>query len=136
MRHDDVVAACEIYERWDALARSGDIEGLLALYTPDATFESPLVPRLMKRADGTLRGHEEIRAFIVRGTERRPNELVRWHRTGEVLTDGHLLFWEYPRETPDGDQVDIAEMMEIVNGRIQHHRIYWGWRGFALLSEG
>jgi steroid delta-isomerase len=136
MQHTDVRACGDIYEAWDRLARAGDVEGLLALYAPDATLESPLVPRLLARADGTLRGPAELRPFFAAGTQRRPNELVRWQRSGEFLTDGRLLFWEYPREAPDGDQLDLAELMEIVDGRIQKHRIYWGWRGFALLNGG
>ncbi len=44
-----------------------------------------------------------------------------------------MLVWEYPRETADGDQVDILEVMEIAHGLIQHHRIYWGWFGTGLL---
>jgi ketosteroid isomerase-like protein len=109
------------------------VDGLLALYAPDAVFESPLVPRLLDRADGTLRGHAELRPFFELGGQRRPNELVRWRRTGEFLTDGRLLVWEYPRAAPEGDQVDLAEVMEIADGRIQRHRVYWGWRGVALL---
>jgi len=46
-----------------------------------------------------------------------------------------LLIWEYPRQAPDGDQVDLVEVMEIADGRIQHHRIYWGWFGTALLTS-
>jgi hypothetical protein len=133
MRQADVQTCCQIYDMWDQLARAGDVEGLLGLYAPDAVLESPLVPRLLHRPDGTPRGHAELRPFFELGAQRRPNELVRWQRSGDFLTDGRLLFWEYPRETPDGEQLDLAEVMEIVEGRIQRHRIYWGWRGFALL---
>jgi hypothetical protein len=28
---------------------------------------------------------------------------------------------------PDGDQVDLIEVIEIADGLIQHHRIYWDW---------
>jgi steroid Delta-isomerase len=86
------------------------------------------------RPSGTLRGHEEIRPFFKEGARRRPNALVRWYRTGKWLTDGEwLLVWEYPRAARDGDQVDILEVMEIADGLIQHHRIYWGWFGTGLL---
>jgi len=34
---------------------------------------------------------------------------------------------------PDGEQVDIVEVMEIAEGKIQRHRIYWGWFGVAML---
>jgi hypothetical protein len=82
-----------------------------------------------------LRGHSELRHFFTEGAKRRPNDLVRWYRTGEWLTDGHrLLIWEYPREAPDGDQVDLVEVMEIAGGKIRRHRIYWGWKGCALIA--
>ena len=52
------------------------------------------------------------------------------------LTDGErFLIWEYPREAPDGDQVDLVEVMEIADRLIQHHRVYWGCFGTALLTR-
>ena len=51
--------------------------------------------------------------FLNEGTRRRPNELVRWYRTGKYFITGDVLVWEYPRQTPDGEQVDILELMEI-----------------------
>jgi hypothetical protein len=27
-------------------------------------------------------------------------------------------------------------MMEIRDGLIQHHRVYWGWYGVAMLRDG
>jgi steroid Delta-isomerase len=98
-------AALAVYEAWHERARARDVPGLLALYAPDALLESPLVPRILgPQAGGVLRGHEQIGRFLRAGTERRPNELVRWHRSGEVHWNGRTLVWEYPRVTPDGDQ--------------------------------
>ena len=112
-----------------------DTEGLLALYAEKAVLESPLVPAILAgRANGALRGRDEMRRFFEEGARRRPNDLVRWHRTGRWLTDGErMLVWEYPRAAPDGDQVDLVEVMEVIDRLIQHHRIYWGWFGTALL---
>jgi hypothetical protein len=45
-------------------------------------------------------------------------------RTG-YLTDGTRLTWECPRRSPDGDQKDLVEMMEIRDGLIADQ--YWGW---------
>ena len=122
-----------IYTRWHEAARSRDVDALLALYTPDAELESPLAPILLNRADGVLRGHAQIREFLVEGTRRRPNELVRWHRDGRYLASGNLLVWEYPRATPQGEQVDILEFMELAGRAIRRHRIYWGWFGTQML---
>ena len=131
------LADCErIHRDWHACAKARDTEGLLALYAEDAVLESPLVLAILDdKTDGILRGRAELRHFFDEGAKRRPNDLVRWHRTGEWLTDGrHLLIWEYPRAAPNGDQVDLVEAMDIAAGLIRWHRIYWGWKGCALIA--
>ena len=55
----------------------------------------------------------DIKFFLQEGTKRRPNELVKWFRRGDYLTNGRLLVWEYPRQTDEGEQIDILELMEI-----------------------
>lgn len=123
-----------VHDEWDRRTRAHDIDGLLELYLPDATLESPLVPRVLDQLSGVLRGHDELRHFFVRGTEGRPNDLVRWYRTGEFMFDKRTLIWEYPRQAPDWEQVDLVEVMELSGPRIAHHRIYWGWYGTPLLQ--
>ena len=133
----DFRADCaRVFSEWHERARARDTQGLLALYSEDAVLESPLVPAILNdKQDGVLRGHDELRRFFDEGGRRRPNELVRWYRTGEWLTDGCcLLVWEYPRQAPDGDQVDLVEFMEIVGGLIAYHRVYWGWKGCGLIA--
>jgi hypothetical protein len=58
-------------------------------------WRAPLVPAILDdKPDGVLRGHEELRHFFEQGGRRRPNDLVRWYRTGDWLTDGRrLLVW-------------------------------------------
>jgi hypothetical protein len=126
-----------IHQQWHGRAKSPGTEGLLALYAKEAVLETPLVRAIFDdRESGILRGHREIRLFFEEGARRRPNALVRWHRTGRWLTDGErLLVWEYPRQAPDGDQVDLVEVMEIADGLIQYHRVYWGWFGTPLLTR-
>ena len=43
--------------------------------------------------------------------------------------------WEYPRLTPNGEQMDFAEVMEIEGGKIKKHRVYWGWYGIDVLKK-
>jgi steroid Delta-isomerase len=49
------------------------------------------------------------------------------------LFDGKSLFWEYPCQTLKGEQTEIAESVELDNGLIRAHRVYWGWVGFRNL---
>lgn len=123
-----------VHDEWDKRTRAHDIDGLIGLYAPDAVLESPLVPRIMDTVSGVLKGHRQLREFFERGTRGRPNELVRFHRSDDFLFAAGRLMWEYPRITPDGDQVDIAEVMDLTGATIRHHRIYWGWFGIPLLQ--
>ena len=88
-----------IYREWDACNARHDVEGIVALYAADATFESPLVRRLMERDAGVLRGRAELREFF------------------------------------GGEQTEFAEVMEIEDGLIRRHRVYWGWVGFRNLEK-
>ena len=127
--------AAFIYEQWDRRTRAHDIDGLLDLYLPDAVLESPLIPRVMDCPSGVLTGHDQIRPFFQCGTDNRPTSVVRFYRTGLYHFDGRTLIWEYPRPTPDGDQVDLVEVMDLRGSKIAHHRIYWGWFGTPLLTR-
>ncbi len=112
-----------------------DGAALLALYAEDAVLESPLVQAILAdKTDGVLRGKAEIGRFLEAGARSRPIDLVRWHRSSVYFSAGSTLIWEYPRDTPEGDQVEIVEVMDIAGGLIRHHRIYWGWKGCALIA--
>ncbi|MFC2293560.1 MAG: nuclear transport factor 2 family protein, partial [Kingella oralis] len=83
-----------IYTQWHEYARTRNTEALISLYADDAQFESPLVPVIMQQDSGTLHGRAAILAFLQEGTRRRPNELVRWYRTGQYFVAGDTLVWE------------------------------------------
>jgi hypothetical protein len=123
-----------IHRRWHETILARDLDGLMALYAEDAILETPLILALLKdRSEGLLKGRGEIRAFFEAGLRKLPNELGRWHRTETFFSDGRQLIWEYPRQTPQGDQVDLVEVMDLAHGLIAHHRVYWGWVGFRAL---
>jgi steroid delta-isomerase len=123
-----------VYEQWHERVRSRDLDALMALYADDAVLETPLiVATLPDVSRGMLSGRQNIRAFFEIGFGKLQNELSRWYRTGTFFSNGRQLVWEYPRETPQDDQIDLVEFMDITNGLIVHHRVYWGWVGFKLL---
>jgi steroid Delta-isomerase len=124
-----------IHAEWHRAATQKDGAALIALYADDAVLESPLVPVVLAdKSDGVLRGKREIARFLEAGARSRPIDLVHWHRSDVFFSAGRTLIWEYPRETPHGEQVEIVEVMEIDGGLIRHHRIYWGWKGCALIA--
>jgi ketosteroid isomerase-like protein len=123
-----------IFTAWDAALGAKDVDAAVALYQPDAVLESPLVCHLLDTDEGVVRGREDLRRFVSRVFAHQPAKRRRY-RAG-YLTDGARLVWEYPRQTPDGDQMDIVEVMEIRDGLIAHHRVYWGWVGVGMLMSG
>lgn len=80
-----------------------------------------------------MRGRDNLRDFIARVFQTQPPQRKRF-RTG-FFTDGRVVTWEYPREAPDGDQMDLVEVMEIQDGLIRRHRVYWGWYALNVLMQ-
>jgi len=123
-----------MYHAWDDALSRNDAAALLALYAPDAVFESPLVPHLLGTKSGVLYGHDELRPLFDMLAERKPP--VRQYFPTGYLTDGKRLIWEYPRDAGQGEQMDFAEVMELnERGVISCHCVYWGWFGVGILQR-
>lgn len=123
-----------IYEEWHAGVNSHDIPRVMALYAEHATLESPAILAIYPHlADGILRGRSEIGKFFIKTSSALSKEFRELYRTDMFLSTNKLLTWEYPRETPVGEQVDLVESMDIEDGLIVYHRVYWGWKGFQTL---
>ena len=92
-----------------------------------------LPPHILGTDSGVVRGHEELRPFLEKVLSRTP-PLRHYHREG-FFTDGRRATWEYPRDAPDGDQMDFVEVMDIEGRLIRTHHVYWGWRGVQVILE-
>jgi hypothetical protein len=122
-----------IYHAWDEALSKNDAAALTTLYAQNAELESPLIPHIMGGEKGIIRGQEELRKFFDILATRKP-KIRQFYRDG-YFTDGRKVMWEYPEQTPNGQQMDFVEVMEIENGLIQKHRVYWGWVGFNVLKN-
>jgi ketosteroid isomerase-like protein len=121
-----------VYREWDRAWFNDDLDAMLALYAPDAVLESPLVAYLRGNGDGLARGREEIGQLLRQAAPRKPSNR-HFYRRG-YFTDGSTIVWEYPRATPDGEQMDFFEVMQVEGGAIKSHRVYWGWRGVEVIK--
>ena len=127
-----------VFDEWHRAVKDQDAEGMAALYAHDGVLETPAVLALWpEREDAVVHGRDAIAQFFAQSFQARSGEGVfeDWFRSGRYFSDGRLLIWEYPRETPKGDQTDIVESMDLENGLITHHRVYWGWVGFNKLHN-
>ncbi len=120
---EQVVVAME-----DAWSRN-DVEGVVAVFAPDATLESPLVSRVMNRGEGVCHGRDEIRevvrAIIKRG---RP-----WDGHAPPIVRGNTVAVEYTSPSSDANQVSV-DIIEVKNGMIQSLRAYLGWRAITATN--
>jgi hypothetical protein len=122
-----------IYRLWDDALGKKDLEASLSLYADDASIESPLVQHLMNTKEGIVQGKAKLREFIAKVFQTNPPQRKRFKQG--FFSDGRVLTWEYPRSSPDGDQMDLVEVMEIDDGLIRRHRVYWGWYALNVLKE-
>jgi ketosteroid isomerase-like protein len=60
-------------EHWVATWNAHDLEAIMSHYRDDVVFTSPFVVELTGRADGTLHGKDELRAYVARGLEAFPD---------------------------------------------------------------
>jgi hypothetical protein len=132
--NDPIGAVERIYKAWDEALGAKDLDAAVALYAPEATIESPLVAQSVRHTKRRLPRTGRVASIIRLVFQRQPAARKRF-RT-RYFTDGTKLMWEYPRDTPDGEQMDFVEVMELKEGLIQHHRVYWGWFGLSILKKG
>ena len=132
-KEQDTRAAERIYHEWGSALGAKDVEAAVALYAADCRLESPLVRHLLKSEEGVVVGREKLRDFLKIVFDRTPPVRERY-REG-FFTDGRKLMWEYPREKPDGEQMEFAKVMKLADGLIHRHRVYWGWFGVKVLEQ-
>ena len=129
-----------IWKAWHEASVDRDQSTLLSLYAEDAILESPMIPMVLNQESGIIRSREKIRVFLDQARRHvalsgGPRTPMRWWREDSFFSAGNTLIWEYPRQTPEGDQIDIVEVMRIENGLIQHHRVYWGWKLTSSITQ-
>jgi steroid Delta-isomerase len=124
-----------VYKRWHEMILSRNLDGLMELYDEDSTLESSAVLVLEKSSTGVLKGRDLIRKHFASFFDMMAKDkAVELYRPSTYFSDGNNLVWEYPSKSPKGDQLDVVESMDLENGLITYHRVYWGWIGFKALQ--
>lgn len=106
-----------------------DVDGLVALFAPDATIESYLVTRALNRKDGVCRGRAEIRELALALMQRgRP-----WGGHEPPIIRGNTVAIEYRSAASDTEKFSV-DIIEVRDGMIQSLRAYAGWRAVKALT--
>lgn len=113
----------EIAKAWlDAFGR-GDLDALLSLYAEDAVHTSPKIRAQHPETGGKLIGKAALRAWWQGAFNTIPG--LRYEPTG-FTADSERVFMEYVRHADGQADLPVAEVLEVMGGKIVASRVYHG----------
>lgn len=120
-----------VFARYGALLTAGDLEGIVALYAPDAILRDPVTAP-------PICGHAAIRAFYQAGFEA-AGGAIEMTLDGAVRIAGNHGAAAYIARTVHADPVYRTETLDTMtfddNGLIAAMTAYWGPENASLSTE-
>jgi ketosteroid isomerase-like protein len=110
----------EIARLWFQAFNEHNLEKLLELYDDEAEHYSPKLKLRVPESQGLIRRKPALRSWWQDAFERLPE--LRYE-VKHLIADENSVFMEYLRILSD-DQMMVAEVLEIKNGRIIASRVY------------
>jgi limonene-1,2-epoxide hydrolase len=113
----------EIALKWFEAFNEHHLENLLSLYHENAKHFSPKLKIRLPETNGLIIGKNALRTWWKDAFLRLPN----LHYVVTSLTaNNQRVFMEYIRQVPNEDNMLVAEVLEIENGKIIASRVYHG----------
>jgi len=112
-----------IAKKWVDCFNRADLEGLLSLYTEDATHYSPKLKQRLPDSKGLISSKPQLRAWWADAFLRLPD---LHYRLLSITPCVERVFIEYVRENPNEPDMLVAEVFELKNGLIYASRVYHG----------
>jgi hypothetical protein len=113
----------EISKLWLLAFNEHQLEALLSLYDENARHFSPKLKKSKPETGGLIQGKPQLHAWWADAFERIPS-LKYVPQT--ITANEHRVFMEYLRKA-DGDQdLMVAEVLDIHQGKIVFSRVYHG----------
>ena len=119
----DPAALCAIANAWLACFERRDLDGLLALYSDDATHTSPKIRARHPETGGVLRGKPAMRAWWQDAFVRLPG--MRYVPTA-ITADRERVVMEYVRRVDGEPEYPVAEALDVRDGMIVASRVFHG----------
>ena len=130
MTDESIVAAERLLAAMEAAFARNDVEGLVALFAPDATIESYLVSAVFHRKEAVCRGTAEIREFVRALMQRG----VPWGGHEPPLVRGNTIAVEFRSPSSDAEKFSV-DIIELKDGKVESLRAYAGWRAMARAAQ-
>ncbi len=112
-----------IARQWFAAFNSHNLEKLLSLYDDHAAHFSPKLKIRRPETNGFVSGKPALHDWWADAFDRFP-ELH--YQVTSLTANGERVFMEYTRIVPGEENMPVAEVLEIKNGKIIASRVYHG----------
>lgn len=112
-----------VAEQWLQAFNDHHLENLLSLYDGNAEHFSPKLKTRLPETQGLIKGKEALRTWWKDAFERIP-DLQYIKRT--ITANSDRVFMEYIRKAQGDEDMNVAEVLEIKDGKIVASRVYHG----------
>ncbi len=117
------MSTADLAQAWLDAFNAGDVDRLVALYADDCTHTSPKIRALHPETGGKLLGKAALHAWWTDAMQRLPG--LRYEATA-ITAQADRVFLEYVRHAPEQPPMLVAEVFDVVSGRIVASRVYHG----------
>jgi limonene-1,2-epoxide hydrolase len=113
----------EIALKWFEAFNEHHLEKLLSLYHENAKHFSPKLKIKLPETNGLIIGKNELKTWWEDAFLRLPN---LHYKLTSLTANNQRVFMEYIRKVPKENDMLVAEVLEIENGKIIASRVYHG----------
>ncbi len=113
----------EIAYKWFDAFNEHQIENLLNLYHDEAKHFSPKLKIRLPETNGLIVGKNALRTWWEDAFKRLPN---LHYSLSSLTANNDRIFMEYTRKVPNEEDMLVAEVLEIIEGKIIASRVYHG----------
>ena len=108
---------------WFEAFNAHNLEKLLSLYDDEAKHFSPKLKIRQPETNGLVAGKEALRTWWQDTFERLPS---LHYKVTSLTSNADRVFMEYIRNAENEDNILVAEVLEIKEGKITGSRVYHG----------
>lgn len=113
----------QIAIKWFDAFNTKNLEQLLALYDDEAQHFSPKLKIRQPETNGLIIGKEAMRVWWQDAFDRLPK---LHYKVTSLTANTNRVFMEYIRQVEHEEDMLVAEVLEIKNGKIVFSRVYHG----------
>lgn len=109
--------------KWFEAFNAHDLEQLLSLYDEQALHFSPKLKIRKPETEGLIKGKNALRVWWQDAFDRLP---TLFYKVTSLTANSDRVFMEYIRQVENEEEMLVAEVLDIRDGKIVFSRVYHG----------